>query len=220
MSIQKIKILKTAKFAIHGDLHPKNTNTNKIAILALHGYGQLAQFFIRNFQGLDTEKYCVVAPEGLHRFYLEGTSGRVGASWMTKEERLDDIADNMVYLDTMFEEIIEPLGCKQLVVLGFSQGAATAARWIEYSDQKIDAFIQWAGVFPPDMNMKLASNKFNTLKHFYVVGDKDTYFTNSENSALQEEWLHNHGLAPELISFDGAHQLDLACLSGILDKIQ
>ena len=30
----------------------------------------------------------------MHRFYLEGSSGRVGASWMTKEAREDDKKEN------------------------------------------------------------------------------------------------------------------------------
>ena len=32
-----------------------------------------------------------MAPEGLSRFYLEGFSGKVGATWMTREDRLNDI---------------------------------------------------------------------------------------------------------------------------------
>ena len=42
--------------------------------------------------------YTIIAPQGLHKFYLEGTSGRVGASWMTKENREDDIKNYLVYL--------------------------------------------------------------------------------------------------------------------------
>ncbi|MBM3915983.1 MAG: hypothetical protein FJ349_00025 [Sphingomonadales bacterium] len=53
-------------------------------IFALHGYGQLGQFFFRQFNILN-DNWGIVVPEGPHRFYLEGSSGRVGASWMTKE---------------------------------------------------------------------------------------------------------------------------------------
>jgi hypothetical protein len=37
----------------------------------LHGYGQLAQFFIKKFNTLTDHNVCVIAPEGLSRFYLE-----------------------------------------------------------------------------------------------------------------------------------------------------
>lgn len=47
-------------------------------VIALHGYGQLAKFFLRKFQGLQSS--CrVLAPEGPHRFLfarLKRTSGR------------------------------------------------------------------------------------------------------------------------------------------------
>ena len=41
----------------------------KRIILALHGYGQLAQYFYRKFNSL-TNDYGLVIPEGPHRFYL------------------------------------------------------------------------------------------------------------------------------------------------------
>ena len=54
-------------------------------LYVLHGYGQLPAFFIRKFQAQVNAGWRVVAPEGAHRFYLKGTDGRVGASWMTRE---------------------------------------------------------------------------------------------------------------------------------------
>jgi len=38
-------------------------------LIALHGYGQLAQFFFRKFTALP-ENWGVLLPEGPHRFYL------------------------------------------------------------------------------------------------------------------------------------------------------
>ena len=70
-------------------------------LYVLHGYGQLAQFFVRKFQAAADSGWHVVAPEGGHRFYLKGTSGRVGASWMTREDRLSDIDDYVAFLDAL-----------------------------------------------------------------------------------------------------------------------
>ena len=76
----------------------QNDITDKKEILiALHGYGQLGQFFFRKFSAIE-KKIGIVIPEGPHRFYLEGSSGRVGASWMTREWRETDIAENTQYL--------------------------------------------------------------------------------------------------------------------------
>src|SRR6266581_2470839 len=55
-----------------------------------HGYGQLASRFLERFRSIESERRCIVAPEGLSRFYLSESPAerRVGASWMTRGDRL------------------------------------------------------------------------------------------------------------------------------------
>ena len=214
MEIQKISVNKTAKVVLQG-----NPIKAKTAILVLHGYGQLAQYFVRKLHSLSEDDFFVVAPEGLHRFYLEGTSGRVGASWMTKEERSDDMLDNMNYLDAIYEKYFSEANFDKFVVLGFSQGAATAARWIDHSQKRIDAFIQWAGVFPPDLDLTLSKSAFARLKHFYVIGNSDPYFYENEQTNTQKKWLQENGLFPEFVEFKGAHTIDSDCLTDILNTL-
>ncbi len=72
----------------------ENYSSKRKLLIALHGYGQLAQYFAKKFDQLPKE-YALLVPEGMHRFYLDGNSGRVGASWMTKEGREMDIDDNL-----------------------------------------------------------------------------------------------------------------------------
>ena len=96
----------------------------------MHGYGQMAKFFIRKFQSAEELGYTIIAPQGLHKFYLEGTSGRVGASWMTKENREDDIQNYLIYLNAVHSEISSEKNWDEIVILGFSQGVATAFRWL------------------------------------------------------------------------------------------
>ena len=78
---------------------------------------------------LSQEELCIAAPEGLSRFYIRGTDGRVGASWMTRDERLSDIEDHISYLNHWWSSLGVPSDA-EIVVLGFSQGVATAARWL------------------------------------------------------------------------------------------
>ena len=40
----------------------------------MHGYGQLAEYFIRKFNVLEEQNICVIAPEGFSRFYLENVA--------------------------------------------------------------------------------------------------------------------------------------------------
>ena len=84
---REINISLKTKYSTYGKFSDR---TEKIWFVC-HGYGQLAEYFIKNFEVLDAETNYVIAPQGLSKFYLKGFTGRVGASWMTKEDRLTDI---------------------------------------------------------------------------------------------------------------------------------
>src|SRR5687767_2104602 len=61
--------------------------------LACHGYGQLAGRFLAGLDAVRAPGRLLVAPEGLSRFYVDDRHERVGASWMTREAREDEIDD-------------------------------------------------------------------------------------------------------------------------------
>ena len=64
-------------------------------IVVLHGYGQSAADAFADV-GLipGIERWRVVAPQALHRFYTRDQQ-KVVASWMTREDREKAIADNI-----------------------------------------------------------------------------------------------------------------------------
>ncbi|MEZ4763957.1 MAG: hypothetical protein R3C26_12480 [Calditrichia bacterium] len=41
----------------------------------------------------------------MSRFYLQSTNGRIGATWMTREDRENEIADYLAYLNNLSEAI-------------------------------------------------------------------------------------------------------------------
>ena len=157
-----ITFQKTGRYFVHGDLQ-----NGKHLLIALHGYGHLAEYFIRKFHAIDSDKHVVVCPEGPHRFYLKASSGRVGASWMTKEDRLTDIKDYVNFLDTLLTDLKSKFEFASVTLLGFSQGGATACRWLAYGNHKFDKFILWATVFPPDMEAEY-TEKFGHSRNFFV----------------------------------------------------
>jgi predicted esterase len=179
-------------------------------LIALHGYGQLAKFFLRKFQGLQS-KGRVVAPEGPHRFYLQGSSGRVGASWMTKEARELDIQDNLVGLNALLSELQKSYSPKKITLLGFSQGAATAARWYQQNPSAFDQLILWAAVFPPDID----AGSFPTEKplHF-VLGTHDEYY---QGEAAQQLLRHYQSMGFKVHTYAGKHDIDGEVLKRLLD---
>jgi|SRR6218665_2911071 len=194
------------QFAVQRQLRysvfPDSPETGKRLIIALHGYGQLIAFFGKKFENLGTD-FVVVCPEGMHRFYLEGTSGRVGASWMTREWREQDISENIDALNQLIGTLVQELKPSQITVIGFSQGVATAARWLNKTEIPINKFIAWAGVFPPDLPMD--STLKLPIEKYAVIGNEDPYF----NGEIAHEMISLYsGLGFKIETFDGKHEIN------------
>lgn len=177
-------------------------------IYVLHGYGQLAKFFLRKFEPLTTKGFTVIAPEGLHRFYLQGTSGRVGASWMTKENRELDIENYLTYLNTLHQEIANEKEWTQVIVLGFSQGVATAFRWIADGQVKPNQFLLCSGMIPPDVNLEEANSKFSKIQMIYFTGTNDPYKTEEAVTHFQER-LSQLPFPIKMVEFEGVHEVNV-----------
>lgn len=185
-------------------------------LIVLHGYGQLVEYFVRKFDGLD-EDIFIVAPEGMHRFYLKGSSGRVGASWMTKEAREADIRDNIHWLNKLNELIQKEQSFEKTILLGFSQGGATAARWYENSSIPFDHLIMWASVFPPDLKMNVPSTNVDNGKNLFVLGNDDPYFSIEEQSKILEFYV---SIGFSSIKYNGNHDIDFEALKISLDELK
>ncbi|NJL13531.1 MAG: hypothetical protein HC913_11350 [Microscillaceae bacterium] len=102
MQTHYLSVQKTARFAT---LHELTDQTRHIWFVC-HGYGQLAPYFIQKFAVLPPESHFVVAPEALSRFYMDGFSGKVGATWMTREDRELEIKDYLAYLNQVYKQVI------------------------------------------------------------------------------------------------------------------
>lgn len=187
---------------IHSEEEPS------VLLYVLHGYGQLARFFIRKFAGI--KNITIVAPEGMHRFYIEGTSGRVGASWMTKEARELDIKDNLNWLNELHKTLSNEQEFEKVILLGFSQGGATAARWQDNNPGLFDALILWACVFPPDLEGPSYDAGDNS---FFVLGKSDQYYAGAAMENTISDYKRN---GFQTITFEGGHDIDLTTLKDIL----
>lgn len=194
-------------------LNELTENTERIW-LVFHGYGQLAEFFIRKFEVLDPEKNFIIAPQGLSKYYLEGVYGRVGASWMTKEDRLTEIDNQYAYIDAVLKEAGYSSE-KQLIYFGFSQGTATMGRYAAHAKIPFHKMIIWAGTFPPDTNPE----DWN-----YLSGNEGIhYYTSKEDIYFKDEMIDNQnevvkralGREPELHWYDGGHKVIPPLLNSI-----
>ena len=186
--------------------------------IVLHGLGQLAGTFITFFRSIATPGRLVVAPEALNRHYLIPYGGRtsdakIGATWMTRLDREADIADYVDYLDAVWRETAA--GASRVTVLGFSQGVATAARWIAMGKSRVDRFVAWAGQLPPDVDPAVFAKLSGGLT--IVVGTSDEFSTwiaeGNHDSRLEAA-----GVKPEVVLFDGGHRMDRLTLEQLANR--
>ena len=203
---------RTARYQQLGELTPATRHL----WLVLHGYGQLVEYFIRHFAPLhaaDPAGTVVVAPEALSRFYLSGNGGRVGASWMTRADRLTEIADQQAYLTTLLAALRAAAPTAAVTVLGFSQGTATASRWLSQlattTDWRPSRLVLWAGDFPADALP--AAVLLPGLPVAMVYGTRDAYISQAQFQQ-QAAALEQHGAVVGRHSFAGGHTLDASVL--------
>src|SRR4051812_37021459 len=103
-----IEVPRTARYYTIGD----TTRASTELWFVLHGFSQLAGNFVQYFADLATTgSRLVVAPEGLNRFYVNQDTSvpakdrPVGATWMTREDRLNEIRDYVRYFDRLHTAI-------------------------------------------------------------------------------------------------------------------
>ena len=183
-------------------------NDTSIVWVVLHGYGMLSEFFIQKFKKLENKNTLILAPEALNRFYIDTNYGRVGASWMTKDERQDDIKENIKYLNSLMDQIIKEIGHNRfkINVLGFSQGGATACRWLFKSGLKFENLIMWAGDIPKDTLTEENRLKWSNMNTHLVMGKKDELI-NEEMKAKFLKLVTDYKLDYKLTLYDGDHRI-------------
>jgi predicted esterase len=178
-----------------------------------HGFGQLARDFIRPFEAIASPARLIVAPEALNRYYVDarpvrhGPDAHVGATWMTREDREHDIDDYVAYLDAVRTHVLEgrdDAALPAVFALGFSQGAAAAARWAVRGAQPVQHLIVWGAGLPPEL--RLAPALFRDARLSIVLGERDGAVGDALRSRLRDQ-LANAGVSARFLAFPGGHHL-------------
>lgn len=188
-----------------------------------HGYGQLAAYFLRRFEPLDDGTRLMVAPEALSRFYLGNPDGshakaRVGATWMTREDRLNEIQDYVSYLDAVHQRVLSGIAVDgvRMVALGFSQGVATACRWAALGRARVDQLVLWAERVPPDLDLAAAAPRLRAMRIHLVAGAADPALP-PEALAEEKARLAQYGIPCDVVTFPGGHEMDADTLLRLAD---
>lgn len=204
-----VEVTRTARVCTLGEQGP---GLSQIWMVC-HGYGQLAGRFLRRFEVVADSSRLIAAPEALNRFYLDarpvrhGPGSAVGATWMTREDRLTDMDDYVRYLDAVHERIMPGVDNDrvELIALGFSQGMSTVARWAARTTARVDRLVLWAGSWPPELEP--GPGLFGNAHLHLVVGRTDPAVNEQAVDALAGR-LRAGGLEPDVVWYDGGHDVD------------
>lgn len=210
-----IEVTRTARYQVLG----AEVASPAEVWFVLHGYGQLARRFLRRFAPIADGTRRIVAPEALNRFYASNEPGRhgptsvVGATWMTREDRLTEIDDYVRYLDRLADVTLAALpGEPRVTVLGFSQGVATASRWCVQGRMRPHRLALWGDHLPPDLELDAAARAWAEVDVVTVRGSEDRVVRSGERAAEEAEALAGAGLSVRALGYDGGHDIDAGAL--------
>ena len=202
-----IPVARTARYYTLGTLSEKT----KRVWFVLHGYGQLARYFIRRFDVLADEETVIVAPEALSRLYTDAEYGKIGASWLTREDRDHEVTDFVTYLDTVWRQVLahhDPTTL-HITLMGFSQGASTACRWLEQGEAvRADRLMLWAGFFLNGLSDVLRPQTVANIPVEYVYGLQDEYISQLPDADTYLEKLRADIPGIRVVPFEGKHVVD------------
>ena len=147
-----------------------------------------------------SERWTLVSVQGLHRFDARG-HGKVVASWMTREDCDQAIADNLGYVNRVVRAALPGAGDEATVASGFSQGVAMAYRAAVMGERRAAVVIAIGGDVPPDVK-EAPSDRFPPI--LIAGGESDEWYTAAKLEA-DEVFLRGRGHPDEIFRYAGGH---------------
>ena len=131
-------------------VRPARAAAARGVLVGFHGYMENASIQMKRLEAIPgTATWTLVAIQALHRFY-RGRSEDVVASWMTREDRDDAIADNLSYVASALD-LVPHDDRTRIVYTGFSQGVAMAFRAAVLGRDRAAGVIAVGGDVPPEL---------------------------------------------------------------------
>ncbi len=188
-------------------------------LIVLHGWGQVADHFIKVFEPLTEKGILVAAPQAAHQFYTQMEDRRVGFSWLTRYQRDQSVSDFVAYMEQFYKMLQEKfeVDSQRVFILGFSQGVSMAYRTWAHSSLPLQGLIACGGDLPPDIQERLDS--LRPIQVLLVHGRRDENVSPEEATQAREQ-LGAAGLRPEVFDFEGGHVVPSSVLGVIEEMLQ
>jgi predicted esterase len=189
-------------------------------LVGFHGYSESADVQLGRLRAIPASAgWRLVSVQGLHRFY-QRRSDEVVASWMTRQQRELAIADNLLYVAAVIDDVAREWPTTQpLVLAGFSQGVAMAFRAAASSARPVSAVIAVGGDVPPELDSAALTRIPSAL---VCHGASDPVYAPAtfENDVRR---LREAGVHVRPLDFDGGHEWAAAVIdaaSRLLEELR
>jgi predicted esterase len=121
-------------------------------LVGFHGYAEDAEIQLDRLRAIpESDRWLTVSIQALHPFY-QRRFNQVVASWMTRQNREEAIADNLAYVAKCVGAVSAEWPVLPAVVFaGFSQGVAMAFRAAPHANRRVTGVIAVGGDVPPEI---------------------------------------------------------------------
>jgi len=92
----------------------------------------------------------------------------------------------------------------RVVLLGFSQGTATAARWVGQGALRPAHLVLWGGFLPPDAELSARGHPLRKPALHVLIGTRDR-FASEERIDDEQRRLTDAGLQARVERYTGGH---------------
>jgi predicted esterase len=173
-------------------------------LVGFHGYAENAEHMLDALSRIrGVRPWLLVSVQALSRFYNR-SDNVVIASWMTRQDREQAIADNIAYVSSVMSAVGRDYSTNDTVVyVGFSQGVAMAYRAAVFGGRRPSGLIALAGDVPPDV----ATHASQLPSVLLGRGTSDQWYTEAK-AATDLDVLGGAGIHVISHVFDGGHVWD------------
>lgn len=195
----------------------KLTDQTEYVWFVCHGLGYLSRYFISYFNCLDKTSNYIIAPQAPSKYYQSDDFKYIGASWLTRENTMDEAKNILAYFDAVAEEEAIPTD-KKRILFGFSQGVSVSLRWMVARQIDCDILVIYAGGIPEELTPGDFSF-INKTKVKMIYGKEDPYIN---EKSLQKQLDRAENLFGkeriEVIPFDGKHEVKSSLIKALVEE--
>ena len=200
---KKVKYEATNTYSVLNEFTEKTKNV----WVVFHGLGYLSKYFINYFSKINPEENFIIAPQAPSKYYQGKNFKHVGASWLTRENTIDETKNVLNYVDKVFKTEIQSTP-KNLIVLGYSQGVSIATRWLASRKINCDHLILHSGGIPNELKPEDFSYLNQQTKVTYLYGNKDQYINEARKTEETLKGTNLFGKHLKIQVFNGIHEVN------------